>query len=349
MPVGLCVSIGPPGEEKEESVMRKIKMLIPGIFLCAALFTGCTGNTDSQEDTVESVSTVAQEETVGTPENETDTSDGEKSGETDEDISQAANKDAPEAASLPDGVYMAAFNTDSGMFHVSEACDGKGTLTVENGKMMIHISLGSKKIVNLYPGLAEDAAKEGATLLMPTEDSVTYSDGITEEVYGFDVPVPVLEEEFDLALIGTKGKWYDHKVSVSNPEPLENREQEEETGSGSAGSEESAGAPADGTYEIELTFEGGSGKAKILSPAVVTVTGKKAVATVQWDSPNYDYMIVDGEKFLPVNTQGDSVFEIPVPEFDEPVSVIGDTVAMSKPHEVEYTLIFHSDTVKPVE
>ena len=128
-------------------------------------------------------------------------------------------EEAENPAPLEDGVYTADFDTDSGMFHVSEACDGKGTLTVEDGKMTIHISLASKNIVNLYPGLAEDAQKEGAVLLEPTTDSVTYSDGITEEVYGFDVPVPALDEEFDLALVGTKGTWYDHKVSVSNPEP----------------------------------------------------------------------------------------------------------------------------------
>ena len=87
--------------------------------------------------------------------------------------------------------------------------------------MTIHVSLASKNIVNLYPGLAEDAQKEGAEVLEPTTDSVTYSDGITEEVYGFDVPVPALNEEFDLALLGTKGTWYDHKVIVSNPEPAE--------------------------------------------------------------------------------------------------------------------------------
>ena len=87
--------------------------------------------------------------------------------------------------------------------------------------MTIHVSLASKNIVNLYPGLAEDAQKEGAEVLEPTTDSVTYSDGITEEVYGFDVPVPTLDEEFDLALLGTKGTWYDHKVIVSNPEPVE--------------------------------------------------------------------------------------------------------------------------------
>ena len=123
---------------------------------------------------------------------------------------------------LEDGVYSVDFLTDSSMFHANEACDGKGTLTVENHKMTLHVSLTSKNILNLYPGLAEDAAKEGANLLEPTIDTVTYSDGTTEEVHGFDIPVPALDEEFDLALIGTKGKWYDHKVSVSNPEPIQN-------------------------------------------------------------------------------------------------------------------------------
>lgn len=232
-------------------------------------------------------------------------------------------------AELPNGVYTAEFKTDSSMFHVNEAYDGRGTLTVKDGKMTIHISLTSKNIVNLYPGLAEDAAKEGAELLSPTEDTVTYSDGMTEEVYGFDVPVPVLEEEFDLALIGTKEKWYDHKVSVSNP-MLSGNETE-----GSASLE-------DGIYSIDIIFEGGSGKAKILSPVAVTVANGKATAEVRWSSPNYDYMIVDEEKYLPTNKEGNSTFEIPVSKFDEPMEVIGDTVAMSKPHEVEYTITFDS-------
>ena len=72
-------------------------------------------------------------------------------------------------------------------------------------------------------------------------------------------------------------------------------------------------------------------------------------ATVQWSSENYDYMIVGGEKYLPLSTEGGSVFEIPVLAFDEPMDVIGDTVAMSKPHEIEYKITFLSDTIKAVE
>ena len=107
---------------------------------------------------------------------------------------------------------------------MNEAYDGKGILTVENGQMTIHVSMPSKNIVNLYLGSAEDAQRDGAELIQPVTDTVTYSDGTTEEVNGFDVPVPVIDEEFDLALIGKKGVWYDHKVSVSNPVAVEETE-----------------------------------------------------------------------------------------------------------------------------
>ena len=137
-----------------------------------------------------------------------------------ETTEKAADPETTEAVCpLEDGVYTAEFNTDSSMFHANESCDGKGTLTVQDGEMTIHVSLASRSIVNLFPGIAEDAKKDGAELLQPTEDEVTYSDGLTETVYGFDIPVPYLDQEFDLALIGKKGVWYDHKVSVSNPEP----------------------------------------------------------------------------------------------------------------------------------
>ena len=240
---------------------------------------------------------------------------------------------AAETAALPDGVYTAEFDTDSSMFHANEACDGKGTLTVENGQMTFHVSLASTHIVNLYLGKASDAADHEADWLQPTTDTVTYSDGTSEEVYGFDIPVTAVDTDFDLASLGTKGKWYDHVVSVRD---AVEKAAEAET-------------PADGTYTCDVTLEGGSGRAAVDSPAALTVADGKMTATIVWSSPNYDYMLVDGEKFLPVNTEGNSVFEIPVATFDEPVTVIGDTVAMSKPHEIEYTLTFHSDTIKALD
>ena len=122
---------------------------------------------------------------------------------------------------LEDGTYKAEFDSDSSMFHVNEAHDGCGILTVKDGKMTLHISLASKKITRLYYGTVDEMNKGGKNFLEPTLDTVTYSDGMQEEVYGFDVPVPFLDEEFDLALLGSKDNWYDHKVKVSNPVLME--------------------------------------------------------------------------------------------------------------------------------
>ena len=128
---------------------------------------------------------------------------------------------AENGAPIADGMYQADFNTDGAMFHVNETKDGKGILVVSDGRMTIHVVMPSKNIVNLYCGTAEDAQKEGAELLEPLTEEVTYSDGTREEVNTFDIPVPYLDKEFDVALVGTKGKWYDHKVIVSNPVSLD--------------------------------------------------------------------------------------------------------------------------------
>lgn len=306
---------------KAKTLMNKI-IIVGGLSACL-LLGGCGAG--QAADATSAESTVAAQESTVTPTESTETAE------------TVSTETAQDKAQLPDGVYTAEFSTDSSMFHVSEACDGKGTLTVKDGVMTIHISLGSKKILNLYPGLAEDAAKDSAVLLEPTTDTVTYSDGMTEEVYGFDVPVPVIGEEFDLALIGTKGKWYDHKVKVSDP-----------VAEGTADTFDLS-AVEDGSYTIELTMEGGSGRASIQSPAQITVTDGAATAILEWSSPNYDYMLVNGEKYLPVNTEGNSVFEVPVEALDVPLTMIGDTVAMSTPHEVEYTVTFHSDTLQNAE
>ncbi len=103
---------------------------------------------------------------------------------------------------------------------------------------------------------------------------------------------------------------------------------------------------ADGQYTVELIFEGGSGKARVESPALLTVSGGVCTATITWSSKNYDYMLVDGVQYLPVNEEGNSVFMIPVAYFDAPIDVVGDTVAMSTPHEIEYTLTFLSETIQ---
>ncbi len=237
------------------------------------------------------------------------------------------------AAPIEDGTYLASFDTDGSMFHVNEAWDGKGILTVKDGEMTIHIVMPSKNTVNLFYGLAEDAKKDGAVLIDPTNEEVTYDDGTSEEVYAFDVPVPVLNEEYDLALIGKKQVWYDHKVKVSNPEPYDGETE-------SAKADDAKADANDEGLTAEVTLTGGSGKATVTSPAKIKEEDGKIIATIEWSSPHYDYMIVDGVKYMPVNTEGNSVFEIPIPGYNEDFTVIADTVAMSKPHEIEYVLNF---------
>lgn len=250
-----------------------------------------------------------------------------------------SESEAPAAkAALSDDIYIADFNTDSSMFHVNEACDGKGTLTVENGQMTMHVSLQSQKIVNLYLGMAADAPDHEDEWLQPTVDTVTYSDGTSDEVYGFDIPVEAVDTDFQLAILGTKGTWYDHVVSVSNAVPAVD-----------GGDTAAAEVPADGTYTCAVTLEGGSGRATVDSPATLTVADGAMTATIVWSSPNYDYMLIDSEKYLPTNTEGNSTFEIPVAALDTALAVTADTVAMSTPHEIDYTLTFDSTTLAAAE
>ena len=299
--------------------MKKLIALALSALLLFALLTGC-----AQKEAEPAAAEPAQPAAEAPADEEASAA---------EPAEEPAEEPAPAEPALPDGVYTAEFNTDSSMFHANEACDGKGTLTVENGVMTFHVSLQSQKIVNLYLGMAADAPAHEADWLQPTIDTVTYSDGMTEEVYGFDIPVEAVDTDFQLALLGTKGSWYDHTVSVSN----------------AVLSATQTETPADGRYTCAVTLQGGSGRATIESPAALTVADGAMTAAIVWSSPNYDYMLVDGEKYLPTNTEGNSTFEIPVAALDTALAVTADTVAMSTPHEIDYTLTFDSTTLAAAE
>ncbi len=301
----------------------KAKLAISTAFLAAIMLTGCRGNAEVQ---VQPQTTPAEEAAqVAEPTGAEDITEETTVAEP----AEVPEEETPDPG-IPDGIYMANFDTDGSMFHVNETMDGKGMLTVFDGKMSIHLVMPSKNVINLFRGTAEDAQKEGAVLIEPVIEKVTYDDGLTEEVYAFDVSVPVLGEEFDCALVGTKGKWYDHKVVVSDPVPYEGN----------------AGFSEEESYFIEVSIEGGSGRASITSPAKVTLSGGEYVISLEWSSPYYDYMIVDGVKYLPVNTEGNSVFEIPLKSIDEDISITADTTAMSTPHEIDYILHLNSATMK---
>lgn len=237
-------------------------------------------------------------------------------------------KEENEAASaaLEDGTYTIEVESSSSMFNVENA-----VLTVENGSMSAVITLGGTGYSHLYMGTGAEAAEA------PQEEWIPFVED-ENGAYTYTIPVQALDQPIDCAAYSIrKEEWYDRQLTFLSSTAVS---------ADGAGSE--TGMLEDGTYTMEITFGGGSGRAQILSPASVTVTGGNTVATVQWNSPNYDYMLVDGEKYLPVNTEGDSAFEFPV-VLDEEMTVIGDTVAMSTPHEVEYTITFHSDTAERTE
>lgn len=102
----------------------------------------------------------------------------------------------------------------------------------------------------------------------------------------------------------------------------------------------------DGEYSIQVDLEGGSGKASVSSPTLMIVKDGRMYAELQWSSSNYDYMIVDGEKFQNESEEGrNSVFTIPVTALDDKMEVIADTLAMGAPHEIDYTLTFYEASI----
>lgn len=103
---------------------------------------------------------------------------------------------------------------------------------------------------------------------------------------------------------------------------------------------------ADGVYTVSVTLEGGTGRVTIESPVTLRVENGRYWAAIVWSSPNFDYMKVDGQRYDQINTEGNSAFEIPVAALDQVLPVIADTIAMSEPHEVEYTITFDSASIR---
>lgn len=229
---------------------------------------------------------------------------------------------------IKDGSYEISVKSSSEMFNI-ESC----TLNVKDQKMSADMVMGGKGYLYVFMGTPEEAVKA------EEKDYIKFTEKGGK--YVFTVPVEALDKETDCAAFSKKKeKWYD-RVLVFDAASLPLSAFKE----GVINTTESLGLK-DGEYKVNVTLEGGSGKASVESPAKLVVKSGKSVATITWSSPNYDYMVVGGQKLLPVNKSGNSVFEIPVEAFDEKIPVTADTTAMSKPHEIEYTLLFESGSIK---
>ena len=262
-----------------------------------------------------------------------------------------------------DGVYEVEVESSSSMFRVEKAM-----LTVSEGEITAVLTLGGTGYLKLYMGTGEEAAGSDRS------EYIGYMEN-EEGRYTYTVPVEALDQPIDCAAFSrNRERWYDRQIlfrAQSLPEDavlvelpdydalkqeakerrIEAMRAEKEAAEAEQETEQPQSAePAliemkDGEYAIPVELTGGTGRSTVKSPAGLLVKDGLAYARLQWSSASYDYMVVGGKKYLPVNTEGYSIFEIPILLFNEPMQVIADTTAMSTPHEVEYTLIFRGDGI----
>lgn len=330
-------------------------MVAAGLMMTGFLMTGCAASsgTGGKNTTVESKNeTDTHKESKNEGNTQIKSKDGENThnqsinthGESKSDSEQVASADETVSRSdvvedgmtpvrgsaLKDGVYQIDVDSSSSMFKIT-SCE----LTVKNGSMRAVMTMGGTGYLKLYMGTGDDAVNASEQEYIPFVET---SGG----AHTFEVPVEALDMGIPCSAFSkNKEKWYDRElVFRSDSLPAD------AFAEGVAVTAESLHLK-DGFYTAEVVLGGGSGKASVESPARLRVEQGKVFATIVWGSANYDYMKVDGRKYELMNTEGNSTFEIPVAGFDRRLPIIADTIAMSQPHEIEYTLTFDSSTLKP--
>lgn len=232
------------------------------------------------------------------------------------------------AKDIEEGSYEIETASSSSMFKIE-----KTVLYVKDNAMTADITLSGKGYSNVTMLSAADS--EGLTSLEGTTAAVG-KDG----KYVFTLPVQSLNTELVCSAFSKKKqKWYERRVVFySEKIPAENIFVTPYV-------MQKCGLK-DGSYTISVKLAGGSGKASVKSPASMRVKDGLPLARIEWSSPNYDYMILNGKKILPLANEQNSVFELPVLVFDKAMSVFADTTAMSTPHEILYQLEFSLETAQ---
>ena len=312
---------------------QKIALLLAAGMLLG-LLSACGSETASAASVVSNGSEAAEEVAASSGETEIAAPKADQvasAGEmtTVEDVVEAGMTPVY-ASELKDGTYEVEMKSSSSMFKV-DRCE----LQVKDGTMQAVLYMTSQSYLYLYAGTAEEAAAASEEDYIPREEA---DDGIGS----FTLPVEALDAGVSCAAFSKKKeKWYDRTL-LFRADSLPAEAFLEERGTDAADL-----MLNDGEYTVDVTLSGGSGRASVESPAKLTVSGGVLTVTIVWSSSNYDYMLVDGVQYDPVNTEGNSVFELPLNTFDTPVAVQADTTAMSQPYLIDYTLTFDSASVAP--
>ena len=297
--------------------MKANNKFFPAVALASLLLlgAGCAANTDSQQADSQPTS-----DAVASADEMAGVEDVVEEGMTPIDGSQ-----------VKDGVYDITVDSSSSMFQIV-SCE----LTVENGSMTAQMTMGGTAYLYVYMGTGEQAANADESEYIPfVEDAAG--------AYTYTVPVEALDAGVPCAAFSkSKEKWYDRTL-VFRADSLPT----DAFAEGIVTTAEDL-ALADGDYQVDVTLEGGSGRASVESPAQMTAENGKVTATIVWSSSNYDYMKVDGVCYDAVIENDRSVFTIAVTCFDWKMAVVADTIAMSQPHEIDYALRFDSASITPV-
>ena len=297
--------------------MKANNKFFPAVALASLLLlgAGCAANTDSQQaDSQPTSNAVASADEMAGVE------DVVEEGMTPIDGSQ-----------VKDGVYDITVDSSSSMFQIVSC-----KLTVANGSMTAQMTMGGTGYLYVYMGTGEQAANADESEYIPFVEDAAGAHTYTVPVEALDAGVPCA------AFSKNKEKWYDRTL-VFRADSLPT----DAFAEGVVTTAEDLSL-ADGAYQVDVTLEGGSGRASVESPARMTVENGKVTATIVWSSSNYDYMKVDGVRYDAVIENDRSVFTIPVTCFDWKMAVVADTIAMSQPHEIDYALRFDSASISPV-
>lgn len=297
--------------------MKANNKFFPAVALASLLLlgAGCAANTDSQQaDSQPTSNAVASADEMAGVE------DVVEEGMTPIDGSQ-----------VKDGVYDITVDSSSSMFQIVSC-----KLTVANGSMTAQMTMGGTGYLYVYMGTGEQAANADESEYIPFVEDAAGAHTYTVPVEALDAGVPCA------AFSKNKEKWYDRTL-VFRADSLPT----DAFAEGVVTTAEDLSL-ADGAYQVDVTLEGGSGRASVESPAQMTVENGKVTATIVWSSSNYDYMKVNGVRYDAVIENDRSVFTIPVTCFDWKMAVVADTIAMSQPHEIDYALRFDSASITPV-
>ena len=287
--------------------MKKILTFMLTISVILTIFTGCNIQNNPETEENENLQSTDQENI------QEDNTENETELEELEEEPIYGNQ-------IKDGTYSIEVSSSSSMFRIIDA-----QLTVKDGEMSAVLTLSGTGYEKLYMGTEEEA-------LADTEDKYIYFVENSQGKYTYEVPVEALNQNINCAAWSIrKEKWYDRVLVFSSTMISDDVITESSV--------------PDGIYTAEVTLAGGSGRTSIESPANITITDGTMTATIIWGSPSYEYMLIDEVYYYPVNTTGNSTFEIPV-SMDKDIEVTAQTVAMSAPHDIDYTLRFDSATLK---